>query len=214
MSTIQMQATHRTILGKKVRQLRRAGIIPIALYGPAIASISLQANERALQRTLSRSGATQLIELEVVPDGTTYMTLAREVQLDPLTQRVLHADFQAVQMDRVISAAVPLVFEGEPPPVQQGVGVLVQNIDDIEVEAMPTELPSEIRVDLSVIQEVGHKVTVEELSLAPGIRVLTDPNEWIVQVVPLRVAEVEVIEAEEETLVETDEEEEQAETDS
>ncbi len=197
MSEIQLQAEHRALFGKKTKQLRREGVIPIAVYGPEVDPVSLQVSERELWQTLSESGGTQLIKLEVQPDGATFTTLAREVQTDPITRKLLHVDFQAVIMDQITSAAIPLAFEGEPLPVQNGVGVLVQNLDSVTVEALPMNLPANITVDLSTLLEVGQKLTVADLSVSSDAKVLTNPEEWVAQLVPMRVAleeEEEIVE--------------------
>lgn len=203
MSKNQLQAEHRALFGKKTKQLRRKGVIPIVVYGPEVDPLSLQVDERDLWHTISESGGTQLIKLEVQPHGATYTTLAREVQTDPITRKLLHVDFQAVIMDQIISAAIPLAYEGEPLPVQEGVGVLVQNLDSVTVEALPMNLPANITVDLSTLMEVGQKLTVADLSVSADAQVLTDLGEWVAQVVPIRVAleeeEVIVEDAESET---------------
>ncbi len=199
MSELQLEASNRTVLGKKVRQLRRQGITPVVLYGPAVDPMPLQVDERALERTLSLSGGTQLIDLRLMPEGVSYATLAREIQVDTLTQQLLHVDFQAVVMDQEISASIPLVFDGEQHPVTQDLGVLVQNLDKVEVSALPMDLPAEIRVDLSSLTEVGQKIAVGDLQLGPAVRLLSDPEEWVAQIVHARVAEV-VEEVGEETL--------------
>jgi len=151
--------------------------------------MSLQVDERALERTLALSGGTQLIDLKLMPEGISYASLAREIQVDTLTQQLLHVDFQAVVMDQEISASIPLVFDGEQHPVTQNLGVLVQNLDKVEVSALPMDLPAEIRVDLSSLTDVGQKISVADLQLGPTVRLLTDPEEWVAQIVHARVAE-------------------------
>ncbi|NOZ06185.1 MAG: 50S ribosomal protein L25 [Chloroflexi bacterium] len=197
MSELQLEASKRTVLGKKVRQLRRQGITPVVLYGPAIDPRPLQVDERALERTLALSGRTQLIDLKLMPEGLSYASLAREIQVDTLTQQLLHVDFQAVVMDQEISASIPLVFDGEPRPMMQNLGVLVQNLDKVEVSALPMNLPAEIRVDLTSLAEVGQKISVADLPLGPTVRLLSDPEEWVAQIVHARVAETtEVVDEE------------------
>jgi len=214
MSELQLEASNRTVLGKKVRQLRRQGITPVVLYGPAIEPMSLQVDERALERTLALSGGTQLIDLKLMPEGISYASLARDIQVDTLTQHLLHVDFQAVVMDQEISASIPLVFDGEQHPVTQNLGVLVQNLDKVEVSALPMNLPAEIRVDLSSLTEVGEKISVADLRLGPAVRLLTDPEEWVAQIVHARVvettetvSELESVEEETEETTQTGEEE-------
>jgi len=94
-------------------------------------------------------------------------------------------------MDQETSAAVPLFFENEPLPVTEGIGVLVQNLDTVTVQALPADLPAGIRVDVSVLEQIGEKLTVADLPVGPNVTILSDPDEWVVQVVPTRVAKAE-----------------------
>ncbi len=175
--TYQLEAEIREILGKKVKQLRRRGLVPAIVYGPQFENINLQVNARALQQALMQAGGTQLIELNI--GGQLIPTLARDVQRDPLRGDILHVDFYRVAMDRPIRADIPLVLVDESPLVATGEAILLHLATTVEVEALPASLPSHIEVDLSTLTEMGQPILASDLSLPAGVTLVSDPDELI-----------------------------------
>ena len=175
-----LEAQPRTIVGKKVSQLRRQGLIPISIYGPKIQPMNLQVPYRPLQVTLAKAGGTHLIDIKV--DGDTTVVLAREVQRDVLRGDILHVDFFAVDMRSTIKTDVPIHFVGESPAVASRVGILITGPTVITIETLPSNLIGQIEVDLSGLVNVGDSIHVRDLNLGKEITILNDPNEMIAQI--------------------------------
>jgi len=193
MDQIELSANTRDILGKKVRFLRRQGITPANLYGHNLKSTALQVDTVELKHTLSKAGKSSLVALMV--DGTKRpkMVVVRDIQREPLTGDLLHVDLYQVKMQEKIKLDVPLLFVGEAPAVKDRGGILVQNMNSIEVECLPANMPHNIEVDLSVLSELDQAVHVKDLSIDESVTILTDPEQSIVQIVRSKV-EVEIAE--------------------
>ncbi len=201
MEKIQIKARPRSILGKKVKALRRQGKLPAVVYGAGIEPIPLELDARDAARVMAQVGSSTLIDLEV--DGKTYKALVREVQRDVITKEMIHLDFLNVAMDVKIKTVVPVELMGEAPAVRDLGGVLVTGLSEIEVEALPSDLPDRITVDLEALQEFNDSITVGDLYLGEGVTVLTDPDEAIANVV-YQTMEEEIVEVEEELVAEVE----------
>jgi large subunit ribosomal protein L25 len=136
--TITLEAEERKIIGKKVKQLRRAGFVPAIVYGPEFTPLSISLDEKELRMALRKAGGTQLIELTV--GKTKIPTLVRDVQRDPIRGELYHVDFYRVALDRVIRAEVQIVLVNEPGIVTSKEGAVFQGLNMVEVEALPANL--------------------------------------------------------------------------
>jgi large subunit ribosomal protein L25 len=190
MEEVELRAQKREIIGKQVKQLRQQGFVPAILYGHKTEPFPLQIEERSLRRVLERVGSHHLITLRLGDDNEPRMTLAREVQLDPITQALLHVDFYEVVMTEKITTEVPLVFIGQPPVVERREGVLVRGLDSVEVECLPSNLIESIEVNLEDLVEIDQAILVGDLTVDPDLEILTDKEEVVAQILPLRVEEV------------------------
>ena len=193
MDQIELSAQAREILGKKVRFLRRQGMTPANVYGHNVKSTALQIDSSHLKHTLSKAGKSSLIALKVGSAKRPKMVIVREVQRHPLTGDLLHVDLYEVKMEEKIKVAVPLLLVGEASAVKDRGGILVQNMDVLEVECLPADMPHSIEVDLSGLTEIDQAVHVKDLHVDPGVSILSDPEQMIVQIARSRV-EVEVAE--------------------
>lgn len=192
MAELRLHAERRTLVGKKVKRLRRQGLVPGVVYGGSLnGAIPVQVDRRELVKTLQVAGTTSLIQLEVNGENTALATLVREVQRDAISHEILHVDFQAVRMDEPIRVDVPVHIVGEAPPVKRGEAIVTQLIETIDLEALPAQLPHEIVVDVSSLENIGDLLTVGDLPLPPGVKVYTDPDVPVVVVQPLAAEEVE-----------------------
>ena len=194
MDNLEIVANPRTLRGKRVKAMRRAGLLPAIMYGvgsePQMLELPAHETERILQRV---SGST-LIDLKV---GTkTHKVLVREIQREVISRKPIHLDFLEVAMDVAISAVVPLEFVGEAPAVRDLGGVLVTILNEIEVEALPSDLPDRISVDISSLMTIEASLTVSELEIGAGVTVLNDPEDTVANVV------YQVVEEEPEEIVE------------
>jgi large subunit ribosomal protein L25 len=195
-----LDAQPRTIVGKKVKQLRRQGLIPVAVYGPKIDPMNLQIPARPLQVMLAKAGGTNLIDIQV--DGNPTTVLAREVQRDVLRGDILYVDFFAVDLASTIKTDVPIHFVNESPAVATNQGIMITGPSMLTIETLPTNLISQIEVDLSRLVNVGDSFHVRDLDLGEDIVILHDPGEMIVHITQTsagRSEEDELLEAAEAT---------------
>ncbi len=175
-----IEAQSREIVGKKVSQLRRQGIVPVTVYGPKSQPMNLQVPYRPLQIALMRAGGTNLIEISV--DGKSTPVLAREVQRDILRNDIMHVDFFAVDMTAKIRIDVPLHFVGDSPAVTTKKGILVTGPTTITVETLPSHLLNQIEIEISNLNEVGDSIHVRDLKLGDEIVIINDPEEMIARI--------------------------------
>ncbi len=192
MTELRLNAERRTITGKKVKRLRRQGLVPGIVYGGGIeAAMPIQVDRRELIKTLQVAGTTNIVQLNVDGQNGSLATLVREVQRDAISHEIIHVDFQAVRMDEPIRVDVPVHIVGEAPPVKRGEAIVTQLIETIDLEALPSELPHEIVVDVSTLEEIGDLLTVGDLPIPSGAKVYTDLDVPVVVLQPLGVEEVE-----------------------
>jgi large subunit ribosomal protein L25 len=191
MEQIELKAEKRTIIRKRVKGLRRDGLVPAVLYGPKTEPIPIQCDGRELQRVLARAGGTNLISLRIGDAGRPKMALAREAQRDAITNQIYHVDFYQVVMTEKVKTEVYLVLSGQPLLVQQNVAMLLQGTDSVEVECLPGDLIHSIEVDLSTLLEIDDAIYVKDLQVPENITILTDGDELVAKVQRLRVVEEE-----------------------
>lgn len=205
MEQIELKTQKRKVLGKKVKSLRREGLVPAVLYGHETDSVPLQVEERELNRILAQAGGHRLISLKIGRSRKRQMALARDVQWDVISGKPLHVDFYAVVMTEKITTAVPLTFVGEAPAADQVGAIVLQGLDEVEIECLPGDLIEAIEVDVSELEEIDQSIYVKDLRVPPAVDILTDPEEivarvaWaaaeevVEEVVPVAPEEVEVI---------------------
>ena len=186
----------RTVIGKKVRQLRRQGVIPVHMYGADIEPSNLQIDTLTLNRLLPQVGTNIPVSIEVEDLDSENICFVREVQRHPVTDEVIHVDFLRVDITRTVSAEVPLTLTGASPAVSQMAGTLLQNIQTLSIEALPMNMPAEIPVDISVLVDFDTTLLVGDVEVPDNVTVLNDPEDTLVRVAPPRL-EVETFDDEE-----------------
>lgn len=195
--------------GKNTAALRGAGFIPGELYGHGLENLHLSIPSKDFAKIFKAAGENTVVNVTV--DGKKHPTLIYNVQYDPVLDTIIHADFYEVRMDEKIKAHVPVEFVGESPAVKEFSGIVVKAIQEIEVEALPGDLPHIIEVDLGTLTEIGANFYVKDLKPIKGVEFLLDPETVMATVTaqmtveeeaalagPVDVAEVKV-ETEEET---------------
>lgn len=195
MSTYTLQADNRTMVGRKVKQLRKLGKVPATIYGKNVESTSIVITNDDFIRVYGEAGETGLIDLVVGSDKRP--VLIHTVQVNPVTNSVLHVEFHQVNLKEKVKANVPLELVGEAQAVSQKEGTLLQLLDEIEVEALPAELPEKIEVEVSKLAHVNDELTVSDINLKSNVTVLTDKTVVVVRVTPLVSREAEQQAAEE-----------------
>lgn len=181
MADFNLEVQSRTIIGKKVSQLRSNGLVPATIYGAKTESVNIQIPYRALELALMHAGGTNLIDLSV--DGKTHTVIAREVQRHVLRRTIQHVDFYEVDLKAKIRAAIPVHMIGESPAVVARSGVLLSGLNSVTVEVFPSDLPHIIEVDISGLKAVGDTMTVADLRLDEKIHIVNDPEEMLAKIV-------------------------------
>lgn len=182
-----LKAEPRTKLGKKVKSLRKRGFLPAVMYGQNTESQPIAVALRDFEKAHSAAGESSLITLEY--EGAQHPALIHGIARDPLNDTPIHADFYVVRMDRAIRTNVPLVFVGESPAVKNEGGVLVKAVQEVEVEALPMNLPHELPLDVSLLTALGSHLTVKDVAAPTGVRILADPDEVVAVVEAPRTEE-------------------------
>lgn len=182
-------ADPRTMVGKKVKVLRRQGLVPGVLYGSGIDGMPIQLDAREAERLLSQVSASTLIDLKVGDEE--HKVLVRDVQRDVIRLDLVHIDFLKASMDVRIRTTVPVELVGEAPAVEDLGGVLVTGVTELEIEALPADLPDRIVVDLEPLAEIDDAITVGSLYLEEGVKVFTDPDENVAHVIYMAEEEEE-----------------------
>jgi len=189
---LKLKATHRMVLGKKARFLRRQGITPTHLYGHNVKSATLQCDTSELQNLLAHAGKTRLVNLEV--DGEkAKIIFVREIQRDAITRELLHVDFYQVKRTEKIAFDVPIVLVGEAPALKFKGRMLVHGINSLSVECLPANVPPQIDIDITRLEEVDQAINVKDIVLDPEITVHADPEQLVVKISEVMVREVEEV---------------------
>lgn len=182
-----LKAEPRKITGRKVNKLRREGILPANVYGKKIKSQPLQVSLSEFKKVYKKAGETSLIELQI--SGKTKPVLIHEVQTDPVTDTLIHADLLQVNLKEKVKAQVPLELLGEAPAQKEGIGTMVQLLQEVEVEALPNDLPDKFKVDVTKLVEIDQGFLVSDLKVPVKVKLLTSKDELIVKIDPLRKEE-------------------------
>jgi large subunit ribosomal protein L25 len=191
MDKINLKADVRKVVGRKVSQLRSAGLLPANIFGKKVKSQSIAVKLADFLDVYKKAGETSLITLTVGADEKA--VLVANVQVSPLTDKPIHVDFHQVDLKEKVTAAVPIEMTGESPAEKLSLGTVVQYIDEIEVEALPTDLPDKLIVDISKLAEVDQAIHVKDLDLdTKKVEVKVSPDEIVFKVEPPQKEEVVV----------------------
>jgi len=184
---LSLKATIRTQLGKKSKKLRKDGYIPAILYGRKIESLPISLGYKEFERVYKEAGGSTLISLEIDQNSDTKDTseenvvLIRDAIIHPLARTFMHVDFYQVPMHEEITVSVPLIFENEAPAVKSEGAVLVRNVYEIEISALPKNLPPEILVDLSSLRNINDAILVKDLLVPEEVRIMAEEDTVIAQ---------------------------------
>jgi large subunit ribosomal protein L25 len=191
-----LEAEPREVVGKKVKQMRAKGIVPISVYGPKVDTANYQVSYRPLEVMLMKAGGTNLIDVKA--GKQTHTVLAREVQRDVLKGTILHVDFFAVDENTPIRADIPIHLVGESPVVASREGILLTGTNTVTIETLPRNLMNLIEVDLSRLVQLGDSITVADLDLGADIVILNEPEDMLARVAQTSAARAQLLSGEEE----------------
>lgn len=192
MDRLSLTAEERKVLGKKVKKLRADGLLPGHVFGKGVEGETVAVEAKAFLKILHQAGETGLVDLKI---GTEKVrpVLIRDVQHDPMTGQPIHIDFYQVNLSEKVKVAVPVVQVGEQPEtVHLGEAIVLQTLNEIEVEALPTDLPENIEVDVSTLKQIDDAITVGQLNFDRSkITVEVDPEEVVIKLAPAVSAETQ-----------------------
>src|SRR3990167_654710 len=169
---MELVAEKREVFGRAVRQLRIQGLIPAELYGHGLPNLHLSIPAKEFLKVLKEAGENTVVT--VVVGSEKLPALIYDVARHPVSDEIVSVDLYQVRMDEKIKAAVPLEFTGEAPVVKEAVGLLVKSMHEVEVEALPADLPREITVDLGGLTELGQSIYAKDLSVPAGVKIVVD----------------------------------------
>lgn len=176
--TFSLKAEERSELKKQNKALRAQGLVPSVVYGREEKPFNITLDRKVFKRIYSEAGTSALIDLKV-GEKSSFKVLAHDMQVHPVTGEPVHVDFYKVKMDEEITTEIPLEFFGESEAVKTMDGSLMTNRDNVEVECLPANLISEIKVDISALKTFEDTITVADLNVPPTIKILTEPEEVI-----------------------------------
>lgn len=203
MNDIILKTTNRDVLGKKVRFLRRQGITPAHLFGHSLESLALQCDTVELQHVIAHAGTTRLINLKIENEKEPRSVFIREIQRNVISRQLLHVDLYQVMKDEKIETDVPIILVGQAPATKEKGYILSHGITSLTIECLPANLPPQIEVDLTVLEELGQAIHVRDVILNPDVTVKNDPDQLVAKISEVHI---EVVEAEAEAEAEVGEE--------
>lgn len=193
-----LKVEHRDLLGRKVKNLRRQGILPGNIYGKKVKSTAVQVDRISFQRLYDKVGETSIVNLKVEGEKKERPVLISNVQYHPVTDEPIHVDFHQVSLKEEVEAAIPLRFIGDAPAVVAKTGALLTPVAQIEVKALPTDLPDFIKVDVSKLGELDQEIKVKDLKVDKKVKVLTESELVVAKIGPLVTKEAAELAREEE----------------
>lgn len=194
MKRYNLKVEKRTVLGKQVKALRRTGILPCNIYGKDLESTAVQVPEKDFLVVFKEAGETGLVDIELGDKKTP--VLIHNMQKN-FRGKILHADFFQVNLKEKVKTMVPLEVVGEPAAVLEKIGILMNIISEVEVEALPAELPEKIEVNVEHLANINDQITVADLKVPEGVTVLTDGEQVVAKIAELISKEAQEQAAEE-----------------
>lgn len=189
MERVVLKATRRNVTGKQVKALRRQGRLPAVLYGHGFEPIAISLDQHNSSLVLPGLSSSAIVTVDL--DGEQYAALVRERQKDFIRNAFIHVDFQVVSLTETLRTTVHIEVRGNSPAVKDFNAVLVTNLAQVEVEALPQNLPERLVVDVAKLAQVGDAFRVSDLEVPSGVMILTDPDEIIVVATGAAAEEVE-----------------------
>ena len=164
----------RTVIGKGLHQLRRDGLVPAVVHDHGKTSIHVSGDFAALSKVYATAGKHHPVELTI--GSKHHLALIKHVDFEPTKHRMRHVVFQAIKQNETVSAEIPVVLIGEEIPAEKKSLLVLKQLDHVQVEALPKDLPDELTVDATTLEEVGDHLTVADLKVPSGVKVLTEPE--------------------------------------
>ena len=193
---MELTVQKREILGKRIKSLRKSGFIPAELYGRGKENIHFSVLAKDFTNIFKKAGESTVLKLKIESDADKkegeINALVQDIQRNPTTDEITHIDLYQVRMDEKITASVPLEFVGEAPAVKEKAGILNKSMREIEVESLPGDLPHSIKIDISVLSDIGASIRAKDLHIGKGVKIMVEPETVLATVVEQAKEEVEV----------------------
>jgi large subunit ribosomal protein L25 len=173
-----LKATKRTVTGKQVKALRRAGELPAVIYGRHVEPVSISLDAHSTELVFAKLTSSTLVTIDV--EGQEFAALVREKQRNFIKGNLTHIDFLALDLTELIRTKVRLTFTGVSSAVKDFSAVLVHRMEALEVECLPSNLPERITVDISSLKEIGNNIRVNEIPLPENVTVLDDGDDIVI----------------------------------
>lgn len=186
----ELVAQKRDILGRKTKHLRKKGLIPAELYGHGIENVHLSVRKDAFVDVYKDAGEHAIVNV-VIEGDKTRPVLINEVQIDSVSDEILSVDLHQVRMDEKVTTHVPIEYVGLSPAVEEKEGILVKVMDEIEVEALPADIPPSIVIDISQFTEIDQSIYIKDLPESDKYKIVADPDSVVASVSEQREEEEE-----------------------
>jgi len=203
-----LSAKIREDFGKSLKNKDR---IPSVVYGSGVKNLSLYVDYRKFEEVFKEVGESSLISLEIEGEKNERLVLIYEIQKDPVTDKFLHIDFYQASLKEEVEATVPLIFEGISPAVKDLEGTLIKDITEVEVKALPQNLPHDIKINIEGLKTFEDHISIKDLIVPKEVRILREPDEIVASITPPEKVDEELAEAIEEKVEEVEEAEEKKE---
>jgi large subunit ribosomal protein L25 len=200
-TTITLPAKVRTMLGHQAKKLIRTGLLPAVVYSKKTGSQAIEIDYKTAYKTIKTAGTTHVVNIEITDEkGKTKIqpSLVQDIDIHPVKGVLRHVDFLAVNLKEKITASVPLVYVGEALGIKEEGGVLVINIDEVKIEALPNNLPEEIQIDVTNLAHIHDSIKITDLPLNENYKIITESD------LPLVILSGQTVETETETTVVTE----------
>ncbi len=178
---ITLEAKIRTVSGKGNKAKRISGLIPAVIYGHKIKNQNLELPYSKFIKVYEQAGESSLVDLKIEAEKP-IKVLIQDIEIDPLTQKIMHIDFYQVRQDEEITVEVEINFIGESPAVKDLGGVLIKTLDSIKIECLPKDLIRQVDIDLSQLKQIGDTIHVGDLKFPKEIKILEKLDEPVVAV--------------------------------
>jgi large subunit ribosomal protein L25 len=191
MEKVILKANPRTLTGRHVRALRRTGQLPAVLYGHNVEPINISMDARESTKVLGKLSSSSLVSIEV--NGKEYPSLVREKQMNYIKRTLIHVDFQVVSLTEKIRAAVSIVLTGNSIAVKDFNAMLINGLTELEVEALPQDLPERFTVDIAALNKIGDAIHVKDIPMPENVTVMSNLEEMVVLATAPAKEEVEEV---------------------
>jgi len=175
---------------KNNNQLRKANLIPGIVYSKGAKGAEFVIDYVTFEKLYKSAGESTLVDL-ILPDNSQKKVLIHDVQQDPISDRFLHVDFYEVDLSKKVTAPVEIIFLGEAPAVKNKGGILIRNLDEVEIECLPTDLIQSIEIDISSLTDLNSAIHVADLKVPANVVITNHPEDVVVNIAEPRVVEEE-----------------------